>query len=218
MGRGLRVVAGKERTIIIDNVGLYNHFGLPDANRKWQMHFRGRDDVEPQHYAALADMAAEAGFDESRLEEDNEQMVVVRGKARPQAPAAAPAPAKPKAEEFTLCDYFLVRGNQQKFKIWTLDKKRGKPTGGVGPMVCDYDGARNPIVLGPDAGKNRSTIETLPRLRAVVAFAALLANADLPTVCDLAALARLSHSAPMASATPLDLLRAIARLAGGRKA
>ena len=46
VGRGLRIVEGKEKTIIIDNVGLYNYFGLPDANRKWQYHFKGHDDVE----------------------------------------------------------------------------------------------------------------------------------------------------------------------------
>lgn len=39
VGRGLRIVAGKEKTIILDNVGLYNYFGLPDADRKWQYHF-----------------------------------------------------------------------------------------------------------------------------------------------------------------------------------
>lgn len=33
VGRGLRMVKGKEKTIIIDNVGLYNYFGLLDADR-----------------------------------------------------------------------------------------------------------------------------------------------------------------------------------------
>ena len=32
VGRGLRPVPGKENTIILDNVGLYNVFGLPDSN------------------------------------------------------------------------------------------------------------------------------------------------------------------------------------------
>ena len=45
VGRGLRVVEGKEKTIIIDNVGLYNYFGLPDANRMWLHHFKGHEDV-----------------------------------------------------------------------------------------------------------------------------------------------------------------------------
>ncbi len=31
VGRGLRISEGKENTIILDNVGLYNYFGLPDA-------------------------------------------------------------------------------------------------------------------------------------------------------------------------------------------
>ena len=43
VGRGLRVVEGKEKTIILDNVGLYNYFGLPDTNRQWQRHFIGKE-------------------------------------------------------------------------------------------------------------------------------------------------------------------------------
>lgn len=49
VGRGLRLANGKEKTIILDNVGLYNYFGLPDANRHWQYHFRGLDDVESEN-------------------------------------------------------------------------------------------------------------------------------------------------------------------------
>lgn len=41
VGRGLRISDGKEKSIILDNVGLYNRFGTPMANRHWRHHFNG---------------------------------------------------------------------------------------------------------------------------------------------------------------------------------
>lgn len=43
VGRGLRPAEGKERLLILDNVGLYNKFGFPSARRKWRYHFEGQD-------------------------------------------------------------------------------------------------------------------------------------------------------------------------------
>lgn len=43
VGRGLRISAGKEKSLILDNVGLYNRFGTPMANRHWQHHFNGSE-------------------------------------------------------------------------------------------------------------------------------------------------------------------------------
>lgn len=45
VGRGLRVCEGKEKTIFLDNVGLYNRFGLPADKRPWQGYFEGVDGV-----------------------------------------------------------------------------------------------------------------------------------------------------------------------------
>ena len=42
VGRGLRPAEGKERLLILDNVGLYNKFGFPSARRKWRYHFEGK--------------------------------------------------------------------------------------------------------------------------------------------------------------------------------
>lgn len=44
VGRGLRISVGKEKCIFLDNVGLYNRFGLPSANRKWMYHFLGHEE------------------------------------------------------------------------------------------------------------------------------------------------------------------------------
>lgn len=43
-GRGLRPSKNKELTIFLDNIGLYNRFKVPSANRKWQKHFAGDPD------------------------------------------------------------------------------------------------------------------------------------------------------------------------------
>ena len=49
VGRGLRKVNNKEHCIILDNVGMYAHFGLPDARRHWKYHFLGKEvDEEPR--------------------------------------------------------------------------------------------------------------------------------------------------------------------------
>lgn len=46
VGRGLRPCEGKQGAIIMDNVGLYNRFGLPSANRQWKRHFEGKGKTE----------------------------------------------------------------------------------------------------------------------------------------------------------------------------
>lgn len=55
VGRALRP-NGRKQAIILDNVGMFKRFGLPDANRKWAYHFKGID-------------VDECGYDE---EHDNE--------------------------------------------------------------------------------------------------------------------------------------------------
>lgn len=42
VGRGLRISENKEKTLFLDNVGLYNRFGFPSSRRMWQHHFDGK--------------------------------------------------------------------------------------------------------------------------------------------------------------------------------
>lgn len=42
VGRGFRTHENKSKVIFLDNVGLFNRFGLPSANRKWQYYFEGK--------------------------------------------------------------------------------------------------------------------------------------------------------------------------------
>ena len=41
VGRGLRISNGKNKCIFLDNVGLYNRFGLPSSKREWYTYFLG---------------------------------------------------------------------------------------------------------------------------------------------------------------------------------
>ncbi|MCH5311288.1 MAG: DEAD/DEAH box helicase [Prevotella sp.] len=43
VGRGMRISEGKSQVLILDNVGLYQQFGLPTADRDWQQLFLGRE-------------------------------------------------------------------------------------------------------------------------------------------------------------------------------
>ena len=46
VGRGLRPTKNKENCIILDNVGMYSNFGLPDEHRQWNYYFLGKNVVD----------------------------------------------------------------------------------------------------------------------------------------------------------------------------
>ena len=43
VGRGMRISEGKQQVVILDNVGLYQLFGLPTVDRDWRTTFYGRE-------------------------------------------------------------------------------------------------------------------------------------------------------------------------------
>ena len=53
VGRGLRITENKQNCVILDNVGMYSKFGLPDARRHWKYHFIGKDVDEEPHRLSL---------------------------------------------------------------------------------------------------------------------------------------------------------------------
>ena len=74
VGRGLRKVEGKENCIILDNVGMYVRFGLPDAQRHWKYHFSG-------HEISEAPTSKRVGSGQSRevdMTEGEEDMVMIQ--------------------------------------------------------------------------------------------------------------------------------------------
>ena len=109
VGRGLRINEGKDKTIIIDNVGLYNYFGLPDANRMWQYHFKGHDTPD-DNYSTNPSTESIREYTPQRLEEDNEEMMVVRGSkhTKNKCPLSSKKQESSQIEEFTLCNYYLI--------------------------------------------------------------------------------------------------------------
>lgn len=78
IGRGLRTAENKEKGLILDNVGLYNRFGTPMANRKWHYHFIGHE-TDPLVYNDGSGITRDIVFEnyDSNYEEGDEQMVLV---------------------------------------------------------------------------------------------------------------------------------------------
>ena len=79
VGRALRISPNKTSSIILDNVGLYNRFGTPIANRRWHYHFIGHD--EGEGFNDGSGITRDIVFDPQErvpdYSEGNEDMVVV---------------------------------------------------------------------------------------------------------------------------------------------
>lgn len=169
-GRGLRYAEGKEKTIFIDNVGLYNYFGLPDANRKWEHHFLGRDVPEEMKYGRRSKMSFD--IPERTYDEENEELMVVRGCGHCDKPNIENENLED--EKFDLCDYYQVSGNSSHFVVYTLVKRKGKPTGGISSIAYSYDESEGAILLSPDETKNTALMNCYPKLKSVLIFSALM--------------------------------------------
>ena len=218
VGRGLRMVEGKEKTIIIDNVGLYNYFGLPDANRKWQYHFKGHDDVEhssSRRKDTLALRDEEYEFDESRLAEDDEEMMIVRGASDEilkTSNYANKVTATLPIEEISLCDYYLIRGNAKKFKVYPLTKKKGKTTGAVGGCIYEYDAEERPVTFTHNVKENMILMDGDTKLRTLIAFSAMLLNKTITEILDLDNLCRISQSDYVTEAGLFEVLKMMSKI------
>lgn len=218
VGRGLRIVDGKEKTIIIDNVGLYNYFGLPDANRKWLYHFKGHDDVEHTSSSrkdSLTLREEDYEFDESRLAEDDEEMMVVRGASdvSPVTPDCAKQTSAPlPIEEISLCDYYLIRGNAEKFKVYPFVKKKGKITGAVGGCIYEYEAEKRPVTFTHEEKENMLLVDGDTKLSTLITFSAMLLGKSVTELLDLDNLCCMSHSDDVAEASLFDVLKMMSKI------
>lgn len=198
VGRGLRISEGKEKTIILDNVGLYNYFGLPDANRKWQYHFRGQDDVEANKFPkglSTANHDPDQSFDESCLEEDDEKMLIIRGMNHKIGNAKDGTDDDLLSiEEFSLADYYLVRGHKYDFNIYPYNKKRGKRTEDVGNSIFRYNHEEDGIILGSNVLKNKELIENNIKLHNILTFAGMLLKIKAEDIYDIFQLSKYSNT------------------------
>jgi superfamily II DNA or RNA helicase len=75
VGRGFRIHEAKEKVIFLDNVGLFNRFGLPSANRKWLKHFNGSKDTE--EFSQDNNNNETVRFIEIDIEEGNEEFELI---------------------------------------------------------------------------------------------------------------------------------------------
>lgn len=217
VGRGLRIVAGKEKTIILDNVGLYNYFGLPDANRKWQYHFVGNGDIEHKSHSShdyVNFKQFDIEFDESRFEEENEQMIVVRGgvSSKPCRIKMEEKVKLPAIKEFSLCDYYLILGYSESFKIYPFIKKRGKATDNVGNCVFEYNEEKEKIEFYEDTESNKRELKDKVKLYSILAFAAMLASIDIDDVLNIKILQEKSDSENKEKETLFAVLEMIGRI------
>ena len=218
VGRGLRIVEGKEKTIILDNVGLYNYFGLPDANRKWQYHFEGHEDVE--HISRSSQDKDSFGmsdfeFAESKFNEDDEQMVVVRGATTTMSNSKQECQDQKKIpiiQEVSLCDYYLIIGHSKRFKVYPFIKKRGKATDSVGNSVIEYDEAIRKVEFTEDAKQNQKELEGNIKLQSIIAFAAMLANIKIADVVNINKLQKMSNSEKKSSESIFDVFDMISKI------
>lgn len=204
VGRGLRIADGKEKTIILDNVGLYNYFGLPDADRKWKHHFAGKDDAEsapPKKSHIKLDETSYYIFDESKFDEDNEQMMIIRGAFDETAShdshnIESIKPSRLIARDFAIADYYLVIGHKEKFKIFPFVMKRGKRTDSVGKCVYEFDCEKESFTFTDNPVHNFSILSKDIKLKTIFDFIALRLRLPSISLICLDSLAELSGTAP----------------------
>lgn len=83
VGRGLRISDNKEKTLFLDNVGLYNRFGFPSSRRMWKHHFEGKyvgnktaDEVEREKQPSTESVIKRMRH--QNLEEGNEKIHLIQ--------------------------------------------------------------------------------------------------------------------------------------------
>ena len=76
IGRGLRKSESTNPVIILDNVGLYNKFGLPDSYRNWQSHFCNRKKEEKKNERILSNTTRKRH--EPDLTEGREEVYIIK--------------------------------------------------------------------------------------------------------------------------------------------
>lgn len=218
VGRGLRVVQGKEKTIIIDNVGLYNYFGLPDANRKWQYHFTGHNNVEHISYRgkdSVSFLKSDYRFDESKLNEGDEDMLVIRGVNIGGMPISKENKrifVSSFIKEISLCDYYLIRGNLKAFKVYPFIKKKGKVTGAVGNCIYEYNQDQYSIFFTKNTCKNINLVKCDVKLYIIICFSAMLLKLSENEILDIDNLCHISNEEAKERVSLFELLEMISKI------
>lgn len=77
VGRGLRR-NGDKRCVILDNVGMYSRFGLPDEDRDWESFFYGNEKKTPLEHIRLYNRSCIREYSEIDLSEGGEAMILIQ--------------------------------------------------------------------------------------------------------------------------------------------
>ena len=77
VGRGLRK-NGDKRCIILDNVGMYSRFGLPDEERDWESYFYGEQKDDSAQSIRSKGCLEAYDFIEVDISEGNEEMLLIQ--------------------------------------------------------------------------------------------------------------------------------------------
>ena len=227
VGRGLRYVPGKEKAIIIDNVGLYNSFGLPDADRDWEGYFYGREvGYTPNDPRLGTRINTETEDDGSRYEEGDEQMVVIRGSDVPEPTVETPASddseisdnvapedrhdelADAQDESFDVCGRFRVTGDATAFEVYTLRRRNGRATGETDRLYYKCEASEEPIVFWKEhIDRNREIVDDDALLEMMLSQIANNLRINLDTVLDVGRLALLSRAEIGDTVSLFDVLK-----------
>ena len=77
VGRGLRKI-GDKKCIILDNVGMYSRFGLPDEERDWESFFYGEEIETTSTKGYSRNNGSLREYVETDLSEGNEKMILIQ--------------------------------------------------------------------------------------------------------------------------------------------
>jgi superfamily II DNA or RNA helicase len=76
IGRGLRPAKGIQKCIILDNVGDYFEFGLPDEERDWNLFYNGSEQIKGSRISGKKEKI-ERTIIEPLFDEGNEELVLI---------------------------------------------------------------------------------------------------------------------------------------------
>lgn len=116
VGRGLRR-NGDKRCIILDNVGMYSRFGLPDEDRDWESFFFGNEKDSPSEHTRSYNRDCIREYSEIDLSEGDETMVLIQNIEAPQVnkdesfAQAAQSDNTYNIDNNNLDPHFIIRSN-----------------------------------------------------------------------------------------------------------
>lgn len=115
-------------------------------------------------------------------------------------------------EEFSLCDYYLIIGHRESFKVYPFIKKRGKTTDGVENCVYEYDEKKRRIEFTEDIVRNKQVLTENVKLQSILAFVAMFANISVSDVVNVRKLQEMSGSESKKTASLFEVFEMISKV------